>query len=195
MRQSRRVFQTSKANEHIVNQIDVNKVSDVAGAEILNVNLSKPLPKFALEKIMKAFTQHHVLIFRQQNLSKIEQESFTRNFGEIEEHVGRLPNGQRLPNVHTVTNIDNLTGKPTAAPHTDGNYYWHTDKSYHAVPSLITLLHAVDIPPEGGDTLFCNMHMAYDALPSEQQKKIANLRAVHSWEASRKNTGNIPATE
>ena len=106
------LFQTSKANEHIVNQIDVNKVSDVAGAEILNINLSKPLPKFALEKIMKAFTQHHVLIFRQQNLSKIEQESFTQNFGEIEGHVGRLPNGQRLPNVHTVTNIDNLTGKP-----------------------------------------------------------------------------------
>ena len=42
MRQSGRAFQTSKANEHIVNQIDVNKVSDVAGAEILNVNLSKP---------------------------------------------------------------------------------------------------------------------------------------------------------
>ena len=59
----------------------------------------------------------------------------------------------------------------------------------------MTLLHAVDIPPEGGDTLFCNMHMAYDALPPEEQKKIANLRAVHSWEASRRNTGNIPATE
>ena len=194
MRQSGRAFQASKANENIVSKIDVNKVSDVAGAEILNVNLSKPFSKFALEKIIKAFTQHHVLIFRQQNLSKIEQESFTRNFGEIEGHVGRLPNGQRLPNVHTVTNIDNLTGKPTAAPHTDGNYYWHTDKSYHAVPSLMTLLHAVDIPPEGGDTLFCNMHMAYDALPPEEQRKIANLRAVHSWEASRKNTGNIPAT-
>ena len=110
-----------------------------------NVNLSKPPSEICIRKIMKAFTQHHVLIFRQQNLSKIEQESFTRNFGEIEGHVGRLPNGQRLPNVHTVTNIDNLTGKPTAAPHTDGNYYWHTDKSYHAVPSLMTLLHAVDI--------------------------------------------------
>ena len=71
MRQTGRAFQTSKANEHVVNQIDVNKVSDVAGAEILNVNLSKPLPKFALKKIMEAFTQHHVLIFRQQNLSKI----------------------------------------------------------------------------------------------------------------------------
>ena len=59
----------------------------------------------------------------------------------------------------------------------------------------MTLLHAVDILPEGGATLFCNMHMAYDALPLEKQKKIANLMAVHSWEASRKNTGNIPATE
>ena len=71
MRQSGRAFQASKANEHVVSQIDVNKVSDVAGAEILNVNLSKPFSKFALEKIIKAFTQHHVLIFRQQNLSKI----------------------------------------------------------------------------------------------------------------------------
>ena len=70
MRQTGRAFQTSKANEHIVNQIVVNKVSDVAGAEILNVNLSKPLPKFALEKIMKAFTQHHVLIFANKTFQK-----------------------------------------------------------------------------------------------------------------------------
>ena len=59
----------------------------------------------------------------------------------------------------------------------------------------MALLHAVDIPQGGGDILFCNMRMAYDALPLEKQKKIANLRAVHSWEASRKTTGNIPATE
>ena len=127
MRQSGRACQTTKTNKHIVNRIAANKVRDVAGAEILNINLSKPLPKFALEKIMTAFTGHHVLIFRRQNLSKVEQESFTRNFGEIEKHVGRLPKGQRLPNVHTVTDVDNFTGKPTEAPYTNGNYYWHTD--------------------------------------------------------------------
>ena len=108
---------------------------------------------------------------------------------KICENLGELPNGQRLPNVHKVTNVDKFTGKPTAAPYADGNYYWHTDKSYHAVPSLMTLLHAVDILPEGGDILFCNMLMAYDALPIEKQKKIANLREVHSWEASRKILG------
>tara|TARA_B100000989_G_scaffold137477_1_gene102156 strand:+ start:549 stop:1037 length:489 start_codon:yes stop_codon:yes gene_type:complete len=114
---------------------------------------------------------------------------------KICDNLGELPNGQRLPNVHTVTNVDKFIGKPTAAPYADGNYYWHTDKSCHVVPSLMTLLHAVDIPPEGGDILFCNMHMAYDALPLEKQKKIASFRAVHSCEASGKNTGNIPATE
>ena len=59
----------------------------------------------------------------------------------------------------------------------------------------MTMLHAIDIPPEGGDTLFCNMHMAYESLPKEKQKFFSDLRAVHSWEASRRNTGNIPATE
>ena len=55
MQQSGEAFQTSKANECIMKRLDINKVSDVAGAEILNINLSKPLPEFALEKLMKAF--------------------------------------------------------------------------------------------------------------------------------------------
>ena len=70
MRQSGRAFQTSKANEHIVNQIDVNKVSDVAGAEILNVNLSKPLPKFALEKIIKHLHNTMFLFFANKTFQK-----------------------------------------------------------------------------------------------------------------------------
>ena len=188
-------LQTSGNHKHAIHEINIKNVSDVAGAEILNVNLQNPLTKPVLKEIMEALIRHHVLIFRGQSLSKIQQETFTRNFGEIEGHVGRLPNGQRLPIVHTVTNVDSSTGIPTVAPHTDGNYYWHTDKSYHDVPSLMTMLHAIDIPPEGGDTLFCNMHMAYESLPKEKQKFFSNLRAVHSWEASRRNTGNIPATE
>jgi len=163
-------LQTSGNHKHAIHEINIKKVSDVAGAEILNVNLQNPLTKPVLKEIMEALIRHHVLIFRAQSLSKIQQETFTRNFGEIEGHVGRLPNGQRLPIVHTVTNVDSSTGRPTVAPHTDGNYYWHTDKSYHDVPSLMTMLHAINIPPEGGDTLFCNMHMAYESLPKEKQK-------------------------
>ena len=174
---------------------NIRRLSTIAGAEILDIDLSKPIGSDTRDAILAAFIDHHVLVFRNQNLSKHQQTKFTKSFGPLEEHVGRLPDGSRYPIVHTVTNLDAKSGRPTEAPHTHGNYFWHTDKSYHAVPSLATLLHAVQVPPKGGDTLFANMHMAYNALSEEEQLKISKLRAIHSWEASRRNTGNIPASE
>ena len=173
----------------------IAKLSDVAGAEIHGIDLAKPITPELCDAILEAFVAHHILVFRDQHLTKDQQHAFTLNFGELEEHVGRLPDGTQYPPVHTVTNLDAETGKPTPTPSTHGNYFWHTDKSYHAIPSLTTLLHAVQVPPEGGDTLFANMHMGYDALPEDEKVALTGLRAVHSWEASRRNTGNKPATE
>lgn len=172
----------------------VNRLSPVAGAEVLGLDLSRPIDDAVKEAIIEAFLEHHVLAFRDQDITKDQQEAFTLNFGELEGHVGRLSDGTRYPNVHTVTNLDD-EGKPTRTPHTHGNYFWHTDKSYHDIPSLTTLLHAVQIPPSGGDTQFANMHLAYEALSEARKKQLEGLVAVHSWEASRRNTGNKPATE
>ncbi len=96
--------------------------------------------------------------------------------------------------VHTVTNLDD-DGNPTTKLSQVGNYHWHTDKSYHAVPSLMTLLHAKELPPEGGDTQFANMAMAYDALPDAMKRRIAGMRVVHSWAASRRRAGAPPPSE
>lgn len=174
--------------------IEVRRLSDVMGAEVIGANLSKPLTCSLKAAILDAFLEHHLLAFRDQNLSPEQQHAFTTNFGEIEEHVARLPDGEKLPLVHVVNNLDK-DGVPTAKPHSTGNYFWHTDKSYHAVPSLATLLHALELPPEGGDTLFINTYLAYETLAPERQEQLADLRAIHSWEASRRNTGNMPATE
>ena len=104
------------------------------------------------------------LHFRGQDLSKDEQLAFTRQFGEIEEHVARHSAAARYDLVHAVTNVGD-DGQPTTKFSAVGNDHWHTDKSYHAVPSLMTLLHAKELPPEGGDTQFANMAMAYETLP------------------------------
>lgn len=165
-----------------------------AGAEIAGLDLSAPVDPALREAILAAFVRHHVLVFRGQSLSMDQQAAFSRYFGELEEHVIRRPDGSRTPPVHAVSNLDDA-GRPTKTPHTHGNYFWHTDKSYHAVPSLATLLHAVTLPPEGGDTQFANMAMAYRALSDEKKAAIAGLKVVHSWEANRRNTGNRPATE
>jgi taurine dioxygenase len=170
-------------------------LSEVAGAEIAGVDLSRPIDEGLREEILQAFLAHQLLVFRRQALTPAQQAAFSESFGPLEEHVIRLRDGSKPPPVHVVSNLD-ADGNPTERPHSHGNYYWHTDKSYHAVPSLLTILHAIELPPSGGgDTQFANMTLAWRALPERTKRAIADLRAVHSWEASRRNTGNRPASE
>ena len=176
-------------------QMTVTPLSQVAGAEITGVDLSAPVADALHQQILAAFAAHHLLVFRGQALTPAQQAAFSERFGPLEDHVIRLPDGSQPPRVHVVSNLD-VNGNPTERPHSHGNYFWHTDKSYHAVPSLLTILHAIELPPGGGgDTQFANMLLAHDALPQAMQHRIAGLRAVHSWEASRRNTNNRPASE
>jgi alpha-ketoglutarate-dependent taurine dioxygenase len=169
-------------------------LTPLMGAETFDLDLSEPLDATTVAGVYDAFLEHHILVFRDQTVSKEAQVAFSENFGELEGHVHRLRNGEKRPPLHVVNNLDE-NGLPTERPRTTGNYHWHTDKSYHAVPSLSTLLYAVELPPSGGDTLFANTKRGYETLPEETKQRIADLRVVHSWEASRLNTGNTPATE
>lgn len=170
------------------------RLSPAGGAAITGADLSRRLSPDFLAAILAAFSAHHVLVFRDQELGEDEQLAFTRQFGEIEDHVARHSAAARYGLVHKVTNVDD-DGNPTTSLAQVGNYLWHTDKSYHAVPSLMTLLHAKELPPIGGDTQFANMAMAYDALPDEMKRRIAGLRVVHSWAASRRRAGAPPPSE
>jgi taurine dioxygenase len=170
------------------------RLSNAAGAEITGVDLTQPPAPALKDAIMAAFLEHHVLVFRDQHLTRDQQHALTLAFGEIEGHVARQPDGTPLPLVHTVHNLD-TEGRPTADADTNGNYSWHTDKSYHAEPSLLTMLHALELPPVGGDTQFANTALGYAALPEATKREIAELRVEHSWEASRRNLGAKPVTE
>lgn len=174
--------------------IDIEPLSPVGGASMRGVDLAQPLTPSLKSIIQSTFDEHHLIAFRGQKLDEDAQLNFTREFGELETHVIRLRDGKPAPLLHQITNLD-ANGNPTSNPYSRGNYYWHTDKSYHAVPSLATLLHAVTLPPKGGDTEFANTSLGYDALPESRKAKLAKLRVVHSWKASRENSGNPPATE
>lgn len=172
----------------------VQPLQGFMGAAVTGLDLSKPLDDSARDAIMNALVEHHILVFPNQNLTKDEQYAYTERFGEVEGHVVRGLDGVKSPQVHMVSNLD-LDGKPTKTPATSGNFFWHTDKSYHDIPSLATLLHAKQIPPKGGSTQFANIANAYDELPDVMKDRIQGLRAVHSWEANRDNTFNRPATD
>ncbi len=169
------------------------RLSPAGGVEITGADLTRPLSPELKALVLRAFLDHHVVVIRDQTLTKEQQYDFTTNFGELEEHVGRHSDG-RYGIVHSVTNLDR-DGNPTDALDTRGNYFWHTDKSYHAVPSLMTMLHAFELPPEGGDTQFANMALAYRALPAAMKERLDGLRAIHSWKTSRTKSNSRPATE
>ena len=170
-----------------------HRLSPAGGVEITGADLARAVPESLIALLHRALLDHHVVVVPDQALTKEQQHDFTRRFGELEDHVARHSDA-RYGIVHSVTNLDR-DGNPSETLEIRGNYFWHTDKSYHAVPSLMTLLHAVELPPEGGDTQFANMVLAYRALPQAMKARLAGLRAVHSWEASRRQSGSSPATE
>jgi alpha-ketoglutarate-dependent taurine dioxygenase len=167
----------------------------VGGIEITDIDLSEPISCPLRDHLARTFRFHPILVFRGQHLTKRQQYDFTLNFGEIEGlHVGRLVDSERYGAVHTVSNLDENGQASNRLPER-GNYFWHSDKSYHAIPSLLTMLHAVELPPVGGETQFANTAMAYDALDDATKQRIHGLRAIHSWEASRLQSGSPPATD
>ena len=193
MVQTHSEMQAGAAVSGMLGGMSVRRIAEIGGAEISGVDLSQPLSPETRDAIYAAFLEHFIIVFHDQDLDPAAQEAFSRNFGDLEGNVRRLAPGKLAPLVNLVTNMDD-SGNPTETPPTHGNYFWHTDKSYRPAPSLATILHAKLVPSSGGDTQFANTGMAYDALPEETRQRIADLKVVHSWEASRRNTGNVPAT-
>ncbi len=169
----------------------ITALSDLMAAEVTGLDLAAPLDAAVQRKIHAAFLEHRLLVFRDQNLTKEEQVTFTEQFGTLERHTTRNRGTANLPLVHIVSNLDE-DGKPMGRVRSD---MWHTDKSFRPAPSMATILHAVTLPPEGGDTVFVDMYAAYDGLDEPTKNEIADLRVVHSWELSRENEGRVMSPE
>ena len=148
------------------------------GAEIIGLDISRPISKSDFARIHRAHLDHHVLVFRDQRITPAQQVAFSRRFGPLQIHV--LRNFQ-LPDHPEVLIISNIieNGQPTGLG--DAGHFWHSDLSYKEIPSLGSMLHAQELPEEGGDTLFANMHLAYDTLPAALRRAVQGLQAEHSY--------------
>jgi len=150
------------------------------GAEVLGLDLSQPLPEPELTRLHRAHLDHHVLVFREQHITPDQQIEFSRRFGPLQIHVLRQFQLRDHPEILVVSNIiDSISGKPIGLG--DAGHYWHSDLSYKEHPSLGSMLHARELPVEGGDTLFADQHLAYEELPPALKQRIASLRAEHSY--------------
>ena len=151
--------------------IDVMPVTGGVGCEIGNVDLAS-FDERTYEEIRRAWCEHGVIFFRDQNLTLDQYIAFGKRFGT-------LVNAPSRTSLEGHPEIGDLTKEPEQT-HNIGNG-WHTDQSYQSDPIRATILYAQEIPPFGGDTLFVSMAKAYDALSDGMKKTLEGLKGVHSY--------------
>ena len=169
----------------------VEPLAPALGAEIVGLDLSRPLPQRTIDAIRAAWLEHIVLVFRGQSLSQDQQIDFAARFGEVgerkqpPEHLRTKVEGiyQTDSKILLVSNIK-VDGQPVGA-FGEGEFWFHIDSGYSERPYKFTFLHALELPSTGGNTVFSNLYRAYDDLPTEMKRKIAGRKALHIHEYKR----------
>ncbi len=176
-----------------INSFSVIPTEYLLGADVIGIDLKKPLTSEERQFIEKAWAEHLVLRFRgQENLSPSDLTRFSKELGELDKRPvrGTVNGGYNdLPlEINVISNIVGDDGKPIGGL---GSYEadWHTDMSYIDTPPKGSCLYSVEIPPAGGNTSFINMYEAYNKLPDALKNKISNLKCIH--DASKNSTGEL----
>ena len=155
----------------------VKRIGNTFVGEVEGIDLAIDHDAASIILIREALLEHKVLVFRNQKLSNEDHVNFSKKFGLSEFHNVThylLPN---FPEILVLSNRGNDGTKPVA----NGGAYWHSDMSYKAIPPMGSILYALEVPPEGGDTMFSDMEAAYENLPHTCKSEIKGLEAVHSY--------------
>ncbi len=163
------------------------------GADIVGLDLAKPLGAQQLDSIRQAWQQHLVLRIRGQAHVTVEQQiAFSRHFGPLDKRPpvshGMSKEHDELPQEIAVISNVKVGGVPLGALG-DGEAVWHADMTYNEFPPMGACLFSKEVPSTGGDTHFANMFMAYDTLPEDLKQRIQHLSCVH--DASRNSAGEL----
>jgi taurine dioxygenase len=162
---------------HMTRELDVAELKPGFGARISNLDLSSCSDE-ALDAVVAAFNLHGAVLLRDQSLSADDLVRFISRFNEPERHTLKQFTLPGHPYVYVLSNKV-VDGRPIGA-HNDG-VGWHTDYSYKEYPVMCTMLYAVEVPPEGSDTLLADLCSAYDALSPDDRRRLDPLVLHHSY--------------
>jgi len=150
---------------------DVRRLGATIGAELSGVDLTAELPDAVIAEIRQALHDYKVIFFRRQPLTAAQHVAFARRFGELEIHPF-IPSNTSQPELVRFEKSADVGGFENG---------WHHDVTWRECPSMGAVLHAVAVPPTGGDTLFADMIAAYEGLDDELRGRVDTLTAVHDY--------------
>ena len=156
----------------------IKPIAGTIGAEILGVDLTRPLSDSQFEEIHDAFLEHLVIFIPgDRPLSMDDLKRFAEYFGELDYDPFAYP--FKIPKIEGYPEIyENIKEASNEGINIGG--YWHADLTYRVKPHMASVLYAKDVPAFGGDTMFANQYLAYETLPKSLKEKLLNMEAVHS---------------
>lgn len=149
----------------------VKRLGATLGAEIQGLDLRTDLADEVIAELARALADYKVIFFRDQPITADQHVAFARRFGELEVHPF-IPGHPGVPELVRFEKSAEVGGFENA---------WHHDVTWREVPSMGAILHAIEVPAVGGDTLFSDMYAAYDGLADEVKERIDALDAVHDF--------------
>ena len=151
----------------------VRPIGTAIGAEVEGVDLARGVSGDLREDLNRALLAWKVLFFRDQDITSEQQRDVARQWGELEVHpflkAGDTPEVVRFEKDETTKGVENI---------------WHSDVTWRQIPSLGSILRAVQVPALGGDTMWADMALAYDGLPEHVRDRVDGLTAVHDFSDS-----------
>jgi taurine dioxygenase len=148
-------------------------VGTCIGLEVQDVDLSEPVSAALRADLHRALLDWKVIFFRDQSITAEQHRDFARLWGELEVHpflpAGELPEVVRFAKDEATSGVENI---------------WHSDVTWRQMPSMGSILRAIEVPALGGDTLWADMAAAYEGLPADVRDLADGLAAVHDFAGS-----------
>jgi taurine dioxygenase len=179
-------------------RLDIVPLTPHIGAEIRGIDLSERPDEATVSAIYKTWLDRLVIVFRNQSLAMEDLPRVTRYFGEmggLDRPAKYHPPGfaRTLPGIMMISNIRE-NGEPIGAL-PDGEMMFHHDMIHKEVPSKATLLYSIEIPSEGGNTLFASGYAAYETLDPAIREKLEGRHALHHYNYGSTQRGDDRGTE
>src|SRR6202046_4920836 len=172
--------------------LTIRPLQPTIGAEISGVDLTRPLSGAERDQIKAAILQYKVVFFRDQFLDQDQHAAFARQFGPLYTHPSTSKAyADKVPAIHKISALEasERHKKLLAKQEAEGWDPYHSDTSWRLVPTWGAVLRAVTLPDVGGDTIWVDAGLAYEALPDEVKQRLEGLHVTHDFRAALNNSG------
>jgi len=158
--------------------MDIRPLDAKFGAEIIGIDLNDPVDDDTWRTLTDALYANRIIVIRNQNLDKATYFRFGKKWGYPIPHV---LDHLRMPDYPAMMVVGNTDEKDQNEAIRNGTVLWHTDQSYEEIPASATMLYAIKVPQEGGETQICNMVKAYEDLDDDTKTRLETLQVAHQY--------------